>query len=106
MVNINERIRFTDYASKTQRLDYSKLAVNWKNDNEIVSFLQMYFSLSIGNSPVTNWHNIIIRVSFYHNGFMVKIKAFSLFYNGLFDKTTNKTTDKQKGSGTRFFKCQ
>ena len=76
MDNINERIRFTDYASKTQRPDYSKLAVNWKNDNEIVSFLQMYFSLSIGNSPVTNWHNIIIRVSFYHTWFHGENKSF------------------------------
>ena len=76
MVTNNERISLTDYASKTQWPDYSKFAVNWKNDNEVVSFLQMYFSLSIGNSPVTNWHNIIIRVSFYDTWFHGEIKSF------------------------------
>ena len=35
MVAINENVSFGDYASRIPLLDYSKLAINWKNDNDV-----------------------------------------------------------------------
>ena len=32
---INENVSFTDYASGIRLLDCSKLAINWKNDNDV-----------------------------------------------------------------------
>ena len=37
-VTINENISFTDYASGIQLPDCSKLAVNWKNGNDVTIF--------------------------------------------------------------------
>ena len=34
-VTINDNVIFTDSASGIQLLDSSKLAINWKNDNEV-----------------------------------------------------------------------
>ena len=38
MVAINENISLTDYASRIQLPDCSKLAINWKNDNDVTIF--------------------------------------------------------------------
>ena len=38
MVTINENVGFTDYASGIQLPDCSKLAINWKNNNNITIF--------------------------------------------------------------------
>ena len=58
---INENVSTTDYASRIQFPDYSILAINWKNDNEItisrhdliVNFFDVVvFLVSV---LVTNW---------------------------------------------------
>ena len=38
MVTINENINFTDYAPGIRLPDCSKLAINWKNDNDVTIF--------------------------------------------------------------------
>ena len=37
-VTINEKISFTDYASRIRILDCPKLAINWKNGNDVMLF--------------------------------------------------------------------
>ena len=37
-VTINENLSFTDYVSGNRLRDCSKLAVNWKNDNDVTIF--------------------------------------------------------------------
>ena len=38
MVTFNQNVRFTDYASGIRLPDYTKLAINWKNDNGVTIF--------------------------------------------------------------------
>ena len=38
MVTFHKNISFTDYASKIRLADCSKLAVNWKNDNDVTLY--------------------------------------------------------------------
>ena len=45
-VTINQNVRFTDYASGISLPDNSRLAINWKNDNDITIF----------------WHDVIIKI--------------------------------------------
>ena len=61
MTTVNENVSFTDYASVTRLPVFSKLAINWKNDNDvtisrndvIVDFFEfvLFFLSSLVTSP-------------------------------------------------------
>ena len=63
-VIINEKISFTVYASRIHLPDCSKLAVNWKNSNDVRIF----------------WHDIIIRFFWRCFVFLVKFSYWSKFH--------------------------
>ena len=61
-VAINENVNFTDYGSRIQLLDSSKLIINQKNDNGILVFLLCFVSL-VKFSYWSTFHVIIITGS-------------------------------------------
>ena len=42
MATINENISFVDYASGIRLPDCSELAINQKNDNDVITFQQFF----------------------------------------------------------------
>ena len=82
MVTINENVSFIDYTTRIQLPDCSKLATNWKNDNDviicwhvvIVKFFWCCLASLISFSYFSKFHENIITVSgvmtiFFYKGF-------------------------------------
>ena len=61
---IYENVSFTDYASGIRLTDYSKLAINQKNDNDIIIFQ----------------HDVIVKIFWRSFVFLVKFSYWSKFH--------------------------
>ena len=59
-----KNVSFTDYASGIQLPDHSKLAVNWKNDNDVIIF----------------WHDVIAKFFWRCFAFLAKFNYKSKFH--------------------------